>query len=75
MTRVRIGRLLTAMATPFDASGALDLDQAKRLAAALFDSGTVDGLPFYVMPYIQGETIRDLFQLRASGGSSPNPEL
>src|SRR6058998_3511667 len=25
----------------------------------LFDSGTVDGLPFYVMPYIQGETIRD----------------
>src|SRR6266566_4834374 len=21
----------------------------------LFDSGTVDGLPFYVMPYIQGE--------------------
>jgi serine/threonine-protein kinase len=25
----------------------------------LFDSGTTDGLPFYVMPYIQGETIRD----------------
>ena len=25
----------------------------------LFDSGTVDGLPFYVMPYIEGETIRD----------------
>src|SRR5262245_48467367 len=25
----------------------------------LFDSGTVDGLPFYVMPYIQGETIRE----------------
>jgi 4-hydroxy-tetrahydrodipicolinate synthase len=37
----QIGRLLTAMATPFDpASGSLDLDQAKRLAAALFDSGT-----------------------------------
>jgi 4-hydroxy-tetrahydrodipicolinate synthase len=34
------GRLLTAMATPFDANGSLDLDQAKRLAAALFDSGT-----------------------------------
>jgi 4-hydroxy-tetrahydrodipicolinate synthase len=35
------GRLLTAMATPFDASdGSLDLDQAKRLATALFDSGT-----------------------------------
>ncbi len=25
----------------------------------LFDSGTVDGLPFYVMPYVQGETIRE----------------
>ena len=34
------GRLLTAMATPFDANGALDLDGAKRLATALFDSGT-----------------------------------
>lgn len=37
----QFGRLLTAMVTPFDeASGALDLDQAKRLATALFDSGT-----------------------------------
>lgn len=36
-----LGRLLTAMVTPFDASsGALDLDQAKRLATALLDSGT-----------------------------------
>lgn len=34
------GRFLTAMVTPFDANGALDLDQAKRLATALFDSGT-----------------------------------
>jgi serine/threonine-protein kinase len=25
----------------------------------LFDSGTVDGLLYYVMPYIQGETIRE----------------
>ena len=25
----------------------------------LFDSGTIEGLPFYVMPYIEGETIRD----------------
>src|SRR5438105_8695823 len=40
MTQLNPGRLLTAMATPFDASGALDLDQAKRLAAALLDSGT-----------------------------------
>ncbi|MCA1644550.1 MAG: 4-hydroxy-tetrahydrodipicolinate synthase [Chloroflexi bacterium] len=35
------GRLLTAMVTPFDeTSGSLDLDQAKRLASALLDSGT-----------------------------------
>jgi 4-hydroxy-tetrahydrodipicolinate synthase len=36
----RFGRLLTAMATPFDGTGALDLLQARRLAAALLDSGT-----------------------------------
>jgi 4-hydroxy-tetrahydrodipicolinate synthase len=36
----RFGRLLTAMATPFDSAGALDLQQAKRLATALLDSGT-----------------------------------
>ena len=36
----RFGRLLTAMATPFDPqTGELDLQQAKRLAAALLDSG------------------------------------
>ena len=35
------GRLLTAMVTPFDMKdGSLDLDQAKRLANALLDSGT-----------------------------------
>src|SRR5262252_4430539 len=34
------GRLLTAMVSPFDASGKLDLEQAKRLAEALLDSGT-----------------------------------
>jgi 4-hydroxy-tetrahydrodipicolinate synthase len=37
----RFGRLLTAMVTPFDAqNGAVDLQQAKRLAGALLDSGT-----------------------------------
>lgn len=41
MTQLTIGRLLTAMATPFDeANGSLDLGQAKRLATALLDSGT-----------------------------------
>ena len=38
-----IGRLLTAMVTPFDAKGNVDYAQAKRLARALLDSGS-DGL-------------------------------
>jgi len=39
----RLGRLLTAMVTPFDAEGEVDYEQAKRLAVALLDSGS-DGL-------------------------------
>jgi 4-hydroxy-tetrahydrodipicolinate synthase len=39
----RIGRLLTAMVTPFDEEGRVDYEQAKRLAKALVDSGS-DGL-------------------------------
>ncbi|MBI2873091.1 MAG: 4-hydroxy-tetrahydrodipicolinate synthase [Chloroflexi bacterium] len=38
-----IGRLLTAMITPFDSQGQVDYDQARRLAVALVDSGS-DGL-------------------------------
>ncbi|MFC1935422.1 4-hydroxy-tetrahydrodipicolinate synthase [Chloroflexota bacterium] len=38
-----IGRLLTAMITPFDEEGRLDYDQAKRLAQALVESGS-DGV-------------------------------
>ena len=38
-----LGRLLTAMVTPFDPEGNVDYDQAKRLAIALLDSGS-DGL-------------------------------
>ena len=38
-----IGRLITAMVTPFDAAGSVDYGQAKRLATALLDSGS-DGL-------------------------------
>jgi 4-hydroxy-tetrahydrodipicolinate synthase len=38
-----IGRLLTAMVTPFDDKGGVDYEQAKRLAVALLDSGS-DGL-------------------------------
>ncbi|MEE8443225.1 MAG: 4-hydroxy-tetrahydrodipicolinate synthase [Dehalococcoidia bacterium] len=38
-----IGRLLTAMITPFDEEGKLDYGQARRLAQALVESGS-DGL-------------------------------
>ena len=40
---MEIGRLLTAMVTPFDSKGQVDYEQAKRLALALLDSGS-DGL-------------------------------
>ncbi len=39
----KLGRLLTAMVTPFDEKGAVDYVQAKRLALALLDSGS-DGV-------------------------------
>ena len=39
----KIGRLLTAMVTPFNEKGEVDYKQAKRLASALLDSGS-DGL-------------------------------
>jgi len=38
-----LGRLLTAMVTPFDEKGAVDYEQAKKLALALVDSGS-DGV-------------------------------
>ena len=38
-----LGRLITAMVTPFDENGEVDLGQAKRLALALLRSGS-DGL-------------------------------
>ncbi len=38
-----LGRLLTAMVTPFDEKGDVDYEQAKRLALALLDSGS-DGV-------------------------------
>lgn len=40
---MELGRLLTAMVTPFDEEGAVDYAQAKRLALALLDSGS-DGV-------------------------------
>jgi 4-hydroxy-tetrahydrodipicolinate synthase len=43
MTAPLFGQVLTAMVTPFTASGDLDLDGAQRLAAHLVDNGS-DGL-------------------------------
>ena len=40
---VELGRLFTAMVTPMRADGTVDMEQAKRLATALLDSGS-DGL-------------------------------
>jgi 4-hydroxy-tetrahydrodipicolinate synthase len=40
---VTVGRLITAMVTPFDVHGHVDYTQAKRLASSLIDSGS-DGL-------------------------------
>lgn len=40
---MELGRLFTAMVTPFDGEGRVDYEQAKRLALALLDSGS-DGL-------------------------------
>ena len=40
---MEIGRLLTAMVTPFDGEGQVDYQQAQRLALALLDAGS-DGL-------------------------------
>ena len=40
---VNLGRLITAMVTPFDAQGRVDYAQARRLASTLLDSGS-DGL-------------------------------
>lgn len=39
----RLGRLLTAMVTPFKENGEVDYEQAKKLALALLDAGS-DGL-------------------------------
>jgi len=44
MTHLPFGRLLTAMVTPFAADGAVDYDQARRLAAHLVDVQLNDAL-------------------------------
>ena len=36
----KLGRLLTAMVTPFNKEGAVNYEQAKKLALALLNSGS-----------------------------------
>jgi len=43
LSKNRLGRLLTAMVTPFDAQGEVDYRQARKLALSLLDSGS-DGV-------------------------------
>ena len=40
---MEIGRLLTAMITPFDENGEINYDMAAKLSKAIIDSGS-DGL-------------------------------
>ncbi len=58
----KIGRLITAMVTPFNARGEVDYKQAQKLARALIDSGS-DGL---VVTGTTGErpTVTDEEQLK-----------
>jgi len=44
MSQPVFGRVLTAMVTPFTAEGAIDLEQARKLAAHLVDDQLNDGL-------------------------------
>ncbi|MDQ3783394.1 MAG: 4-hydroxy-tetrahydrodipicolinate synthase [Actinomycetota bacterium] len=43
MSKGRFGQVITAMVTPFNSDGSLDLDGARRLAAHLVDNGS-DGI-------------------------------
>src|SRR5215212_178296 len=66
----RHGRLLAVKVLKPEVSMVLGADRFLReiqIAAALqhphimpiYDSGAVNGLPFYVMPYIEGESLRE----------------
>lgn len=69
-----IGRLLTAMVTPFTAEGAVDYEQAKRLARALLDSGSdgmvVSGTTGEAPTLTDEEKVRLFRELKAAVGES-----
>ena len=61
---MELGRILTAMVTPMRADGSVDLEQAKRLAAAIIDCGS-DGVVLAgttgESPTLEFEEERELF--------------
>ncbi len=76
MRTPRFGRLITAMVTPFDPDGGLDLGRAQELAGRLLDQGS-DGLVVCgttgESPTVFYDQKLDLFRavLEAVGGSAP----
>ena len=67
-----IGRLITAMVTPFDQQGQVDYPQAKRLANALLDSGSdgviVSGTTGESPPLTTEEKIRLFAEVKSAVG-------
>ena len=68
----KLGRLLTAMATPFDEKGKVDYEQAQRLALALLDSGSdgvvVVGTTGESPTLVRSEEIRLFREIKAAVG-------
>jgi Tol biopolymer transport system component len=69
-TETALGRRIVVKTLPPDAMGALSIDRFKReirLAAALqhphivplLAAGDIDGLPYYTMPFVRGESLRE----------------
>lgn len=75
-TRPRFGRLLTAMVTPFDKDGALDIKRSAELAQRLFDHGS-DGLVVNgttgESPTISREERTNLFRSVLEGAGTRGP--
>ncbi len=68
-----LGRLLTAMATPFDEQGEVDYSQAKKLASALLDSGSqgvvVSGTTGESPTLTKGEKLRLFAEVKSVTGA------
>ncbi|MDO8716047.1 MAG: 4-hydroxy-tetrahydrodipicolinate synthase [Dehalococcoidales bacterium] len=69
---MKLGRLLTAMATPFDKKGKVDYEQAQRLALALLDSGSdgvvVVGTTGESPTLVRSEEVRLFREIKAAVG-------